>query len=94
MCMTDEAMAKLADAMRESFGAGYEFELALGELVGKYRRAHDAAMRDQEAARLLPHIGADALAIRQGCHRVTTYRRAKRAIVARFLPVATSNWND
>lgn len=88
MCMTDEAMMRLSESMREQYGAGVDFELALGELVGKYRRAHDAAMRDQEAARLLP-MGADVVAIRQGCHLSTAYRRASRAkTVARILPRA------
>lgn len=87
MCMTDEAMAKLSDAMREKFGAGSEFELALGELVGKYRRAHDAAMRDQEAARLLP-LGAEVVAIRQGCCRATAYNRARRAALSNHLQVS------
>ena len=77
MCMTDEAMAKLSDAMRESFGAGYEFELALGELVGKYRRAHDAAMRDQQAAELLPR-GRRIAAIRLGVAPSTVYKMVHR----------------
>ncbi len=41
-----------------------------------------------EAARLLP-LGAEKVAIRQGCHRVTAYRRARRAIVALISPGAT-----
>lgn len=89
--MTDEAMSKLCEAMRSQYGGGVEFELQLGELVGKYRRAHDAAMRDQEAARLLP-MGADVVAIRQGCHLSTAYRRASRAkTVARILPNANES---
>jgi len=86
--MTDEAMLKLCEAMRGQYGAGDEFELQLGELVGRYRRAHDARMRDAEAARLLP-LGAEIVAERQGCHRVTAYRRARRAVVASRVPHAT-----
>ncbi len=85
----DEAMNRLCETMR-AYGAGPEFELSLGELVGRYRRAHEARMRDAEAARLLPH-GAEALADRQHCHRATAYRRAERGRrLSRFLqPSAT-----
>ncbi|WP_143014558.1 hypothetical protein [Pseudoxanthomonas sp. CF125] len=75
--MTDEAMSKLSDAMREKFGAGVEFELALGELVGRYRRAHDAAMRDQQAAELLP-LGRNVAAIRLGVAPSTVYKMCHR----------------
>lgn len=83
MATSDEAMRVLCDAMRE-VGAGVEFELALGDLVGRYRRAHDLRMRDAEAARLLP-LGANVVAIRQGCHRATAYRRSKRAHVVALM---------
>lgn len=67
-----------------------ELQIALGEAVGRFRRRRDAAIRDQEAARLLP-LGADVVAIRQGCHRVTAYRRAQRAkVVAPNLLTATT----
>lgn len=89
MAMTDDAMASLCDAMRSQYGAGAEFELSLGELVGRYRRAHDKRMQDAEAARLLP-LGAEVVATRQGCHRVTAYRRARRAIVASRSPAVTN----
>lgn len=46
--------------------------------VGKLRIARDRAIRDMEAARLLP-LGAEIVAIRQNCHRSTAYRRAERA---------------
>lgn len=89
MAMTDKAMHELCDAMRQTYGAGAEFEAALGELVSRYRRAHDRHMQDIEAARLLP-LGAEVVALRQGCHRVTAYRRAKRAkVVALIPPLAT-----
>ena len=87
--MTDAKMSALCEAMRE-YGAGIEFELALGELVGRYRRAHDMRMRDAEAAKLIPTHGADAVAERQHCHRVTAYRRARRAIVASRILHATT----
>lgn len=84
MAMTDEAMVRLCDAMREQYGAGVEFELSLGELVGRYRRAYDQRQRDAEAARLLP-LGAGVVAERQHCHRATAYRRAERARLSRRL---------
>lgn len=77
MCMTDEAITKLCEAMRERHGAGIEFELALGDLVGRYRRAHDAAMRDQEAARLLP-MGPEIARNRLGVATSTLYKMTHR----------------
>ena len=65
-------------------------EVELGEALGRFRNRQDRAIRDQEAARLLP-LGAEIVAERQGCHRVTAYRRAHRAkIVAPSLPNATN----
>ena len=77
MCKTDESMAALCEAMRD-FGAGPEFELSLGELVGRYRRAHEARMRDAQAAELLPKYGADAAAERLGVCRRSVYYMAER----------------
>lgn len=89
MPMTDEAMVRLCDAMREQYGAGAEFELSLGELVGRYRRAYDQRQRDAEAARLLP-LGVAVVKERQGCHKSTVYRRASRSkTVARLQHGAT-----
>jgi len=90
MATTDEAMLILCEAMRGKYGAGPEFELALGELVGRYRRAHDARMRDAEAAALLP-LGVAVVKERQGCHKSTVYRRVSRSkIVARLTRNATN----
>lgn len=67
-----------------------EFEIALGEMVGRFRRRRDMEIQSREAARLLP-LGADVVAMRQGCHRATVYRRAHRAnVVAPILPSATN----
>lgn len=77
MCKTDEAMARLCEAMRD-FGAGVEFDLSLGELVGRYRRAHEARMRDAQAAELLPKYGPDATADRLGVCRRSVYYMAER----------------
>ena len=77
MAMTDEHMAKLCEAMRGQYGAGDEFELQLGELVGRYRRAHDARMRDAEAADLL-HLGPLVVAERLGVSRRSVYYMAER----------------
>ena len=67
--MTDDAMMRLCDAMREQYGAGVEFELSLGELVGRYRRAFDRRQQDAEAARLLP-LGREVAAERLHVHIV------------------------
>lgn len=77
MDATDEAMARLCEAMRD-FGAGVEFELSLGELVGRYRRAHEARMRDAQAAELLPK-GWVFVAERFDVCKATVYNMAKRA---------------
>lgn len=54
--------------------------------INRLRRQRDQAIRDMQAASLLPE-GAQVVVIRQGCHRSTAYRRAQRAsrlkIVAR-----------
>ena len=90
MANTDEAVTKLCEVMRAQFGAGAEFELSLGDLVGRYRVAHERRMRDAQAAELLP-LGAEVVVQRQGCHRSTVYRRVSRANkVARQIPNATS----
>lgn len=75
--MTDEAMASLCDAMRSQYGAGAEFELSLGELVGRYRRAHDQRMRDAQAAELLP-LGRDVAAERLSVAPSTVYKMTHR----------------
>jgi hypothetical protein len=90
MADTDEAISRLCEVMAAKYGHDPDFEMALGELVGRVRVAFDRRMRDAEAARLLP-LGASVVAERQGCHRVTAYRRARRAkIVARKSPGATN----
>ena len=75
--MTDEAMVHLCDAMREQYGAGVEFELTLGELVGRYRRAYDQRQRDAEAAKLLP-LGREVAAERLCCAPSTVYKMTHR----------------
>ena len=85
----NEAVSELCGALDTELGKDDDFDLALGELIGKRRRRHDLAMRDAEAARLLP-LGAEVVAERQHCHRATVYRRASRAkTVARHFPSAT-----
>lgn len=89
MRATDDAMLKLSEAMRVEYGAGDEFDIALGELVGKQRAVHDKRMRDAQAAELLP-LGAEVAATRQHCHRSTVYRRVSRfQKVARQTTTAT-----
>ncbi len=73
----DEAMNRLCETMR-AYGAGPEFELSLGELVGRYRRAHEARMRDAEAARLLPK-GWPAVCERFNVAKSTVYKMNRRA---------------
>lgn len=77
MRLSDEAMLKLCDAMRSEAGAGVEFELALGELIGKYRQAHEKRMRDAQAADLLP-LGRTVAAERLGVAPSTVYKMTHR----------------
>ena len=67
------------EALIRAVDGDWRLELELGEALGKFRRRREVEIRDREAADLLPHIGADKVAERQGCDRVTVYRRAKRA---------------
>ena len=91
MATTDEAIREFCEVMAARFGRDVEFEVSIGELVGRLRVAHQRRMVDAEAAKLLPSCGADVVAERQGCHRVTVYRRARRAnAVARKLHNATA----
>lgn len=90
MKASDEAMGKLCESLAAEIGAGVDFQLDLGELIGRYRRRHERNMLEVEAARLLPN-GAEVVAERQRCHRATAYRRAARAnVVARKIPDATT----
>ena len=78
-------------ALIEAIDGDDEFQIDLGDLVGRFIRKRDAAIRDMEAARLLP-LGAEVVAIRQSCHRSTVYRRVSRANkVARQKPNATAS---
>ena len=54
-----------------------EFEMALGELVGKLRRRQEAAIRDREAAELLP-LGRFVAAERLGVATSTVYKMTRR----------------
>jgi len=76
MTKIDDAMVRLCEEMR-SVGGGVEFELALGDLVGRYIVAHERRMRDVQAANLLP-LGPDVAAERLGVCRRTVYNMAER----------------
>jgi hypothetical protein len=82
MATTDEAIENLCEVMAAKYGAGVDFRESLHGMVAKCREAHERRMRDAQAAELLPKHGADVVAIRQGCHRATAYRRARRAILS------------
>lgn len=77
MRASDEAINALCESLAAEIGACVEFELDLGELIGRYRRKHDRAMRDAEAARLLP-LGAETAADRLGVCRATVYNMTHR----------------
>ncbi|TWI04825.1 hypothetical protein IP90_00963 [Luteimonas cucumeris] len=77
MEMTDKAMQELCERMRSQYGAGVEFELALRELIGRYRVAHEKRMRDVQAADLL-HRGWREVSERFGVCKATVYNMAER----------------
>jgi len=72
----DQAMARLCAAM-ESCGGGVEFELALGEMVGRFQREHERRMRDAQAADLLA-LGRMVAAERLSVAPSTVYKMAHR----------------
>jgi hypothetical protein len=76
MTKIDDAMVRLCEEMR-TVGGGVEFELALGDLIGRYIVAHERRMRDVQAANLLP-LGPDVAAERLGVCRRTVYNMAER----------------
>ena len=74
---SNDAIGELCAALQAEIGAGVEFELDLGELIGKYRREFSARMRDAEAADLLP-LGRVVAAERLGVATSTVYKMAHR----------------
>ena len=81
----DNELAALMAALDADDQAQVEF----GDTVGRLRARQDRAIRDMEAAQLLP-LGADVACTRQGCHKSTLYRRVSRfQKVARQIPDAT-----
>lgn len=76
MRASDEAINKLLESLAPEILRPHEFELQLGELVGRFRREARLSREAQAAKRL--HEGATELARQWGCHRVTVYRLAKR----------------
>jgi hypothetical protein len=80
MATSDELLRQLIDALvAEGCSAGLEdFEVESITRIGRMRIARDRAIRDREAAMLLP-LGAMVVAERQGCCRATAYNRAARA---------------
>ncbi|KAF1692671.1 hypothetical protein CSC64_06695 [Pseudoxanthomonas koreensis] len=77
MAQVELTMVLLCEAAAAELGAGWEFELALGELVGKARREHERRMRDAQAAELLP-LGRVVAAERLGVATRTVYHMAHR----------------
>lgn len=71
-----DAIVKLCDEMRR-IGGGDDFELALGELVGRFQEAHLRRMRDAQAADLLA-LGRTVAAERLGVRPSTVYKMAHR----------------
>jgi hypothetical protein len=77
---------KEMEALVAAIDGDDEFQLALGDLVGRFRRRRERAILDMEAARLLP-LGAMIVAERQGCCRATVYNRVHRARKSKVVAV-------
>ena len=77
MATTDECISNLCEVMAAKYGHDPEFEIALWELVGRVRIAHERRMRDAEAAKLLPS-GPTFCMERLGVARRTVYAMAQR----------------
>jgi hypothetical protein len=88
-----EALA-LYESLAVTIGpdAGGDFLVELRCLMKRYLRDYEQRRLDDQAARL-SRIGSGAIALRQGCHRVTAWRRKNRGLknnVAAPEPDATS----
>lgn len=68
---------KELEALVAALDGDAELELALGDVVGRFRKRRDRAIRDMEAAQLL-HLGSDALTERFNVSRRTVYYMAER----------------
>lgn len=77
MADTDEAISRLCEVMAAKYGHDPDFEMALGELVGRVRMAFDRRMRDAQAAELLP-LGRVVAARRLGVAESTVYKMNHR----------------
>lgn len=85
MKASDAAMTALCESLADEIGAGADFELALGELVGRYRAQFALRVRDRMAADLLP-LGRVVAAERLGVAPSTVYKMAHRARRYRSTP--------
>lgn len=89
MAASDEILQRLIESLSAEGCETGDFEADVIGMVGRLRKARERAIRDREAAQLLP-LGAEVAAIRQECHRSTVYRRVSRfQKVARQMPNAT-----
>lgn len=73
----EAAVELLCEVMAEQCEAGGDFELDLGEIIGRYRKEHEKRMRDAQAAALLP-LGRDIAAARLGVAVSTAYKMMHR----------------
>lgn len=63
-----------------------DLEADLIGMIGRLRSKRDKAIREMEAAKLLPY-GADAVMKRQECCRATVYNRARRGRLSKSVAV-------
>ena len=71
------AIGELCAALDAELGADGDFDLDLGDMIGKRRARHHRAMQDAEAARLLP-LGPSIAAERLNVCRASVYNMARR----------------
>lgn len=77
MARSDELLILLVEALAAEGCDTADDEPRLIEIVNKLRRARDRAVRDKEAAELLP-LGWRIVSERQGGCKATAYNRAER----------------
>lgn len=77
MAASDEILQRLIESLAAEGCETGDFEAEVIGMVGRMRKARERAIRDREAAELLP-LGWRIVAGRQGGCKATVYNRAER----------------
>jgi hypothetical protein len=79
----DDLLRQLVEALAEEGCQVADYEADAIERMHRLRRVRDRAIRDREAAQLLP-LGAAVVMERQGCCRATAYNRSARGRKSKY----------